>query len=226
MAISFRSLNSDRAAQIANAVADAYIDDQLEAKYQAARRAGTWLQDRLRELREQASTAERAVVDFKNKHDMIDAGGRTINEQQLAELNSQLVLARAQTADAQARVDRVQAVLSSNSPEATVSATVADTLKNEVISKLRSQYLELSRREADWTVRYGASHLAVVNLRNQMRELQNSIRNELQRIAETYKSDLEIAKQREVNTQSAARPSGGAIAGHQPSPGRAARTRK
>ena len=201
MAISFRSLNGGRAAQIANAVADAYIDDQLDAKYQAARRAGTWLQDRLRELREQASTAERAVVNFKSKHDMIDAGGRTINEQRLAELNSQLVLARAQTADAQARVDRVQAVLSSNSPEATVSATVADTLKNEVISKLRSQYLELSRREADWAVRYGASHLAVVNLRNEMRELQNSIRNELQRIAETYKSDLEIAKQREVNTQ-------------------------
>ena len=201
MAISFTSLNSDRAAQIANAVADAYIDDQLEAKYQTARRAGIWLQDRLRELREQASTAERAVVAFKNKHDMIDAGGRTINEQQLAELNSQLVLARAQTADAQARVDRVQAVLLSNSPEATVSATVADTLKNEVISKLRSQYLELSRREADWTVRYGASHLAVVNVRNQMRELQNSIRNELQRIAETYTSDLEIARQREVNTR-------------------------
>ena len=112
MAISFRSLSADRAAQIANAIADAYIDDQLEAKYQAARRAGVWLQDRLRELREQASTAERAVVNFKNKNDMVDAGGRTINEQQLAELNSQLVLARAQTAEAQARVDRVHAVLS------------------------------------------------------------------------------------------------------------------
>ena len=107
--ISFRSLSPDRAAQIANAIADAYIDDQLEAKYQAARRAGVWLQDRLRELREQASTAERAVVAFKNKNDMVDAGGRTINEQQLAELNSELVLARSQTAEARARVDRVQA---------------------------------------------------------------------------------------------------------------------
>ena len=46
---------------------------------------GSRLQDRLRELREQASTAERAVVSFKNKNEMIDAGGRTINEQQLAE---------------------------------------------------------------------------------------------------------------------------------------------
>ena len=94
-----------------------------------------------------------------------------------------------------------KSVLQSNSPEAAVIATVADTLKNEVITKLRSQYLELARREADWTPRYGANHLAVVNLRNQMREIQNSIRDELQRIAETYKSDFEIAKQHEDSVQ-------------------------
>ena len=199
--IAFRSFSPDRAAEIANAVAEAYIDDQLEAKYELARRAGTWLQARLRELREQASTAERTVVAFKNKNEMVEAGGRTINEQQLAELNSELVLARSKTAEARARLDRVQAVLQSNSPEATVIATVADTLKNEVITKLRSQYLELARREADWTPRYGANHLAVVNTRNQMREIQNSIRNELQSIAETYKSDFEIAKQQEESVQ-------------------------
>ena len=195
--ISFQSHNPERAAEIANAVADAYIDDQLEAKFESARRAGTWLQTRLKELRDQASAAESAVVLFKNKNDMIDAGGRTINEQQLAELNSELVLAQSQTSEARAKLDRVQAVLTSNDPEAAVNATVADTLKNDVITKLRSQYLELSARQSDWAVRYGPDHLAVVNLRNQMREIQNSIRNELQRIAETYKSDFEIATQRE-----------------------------
>lgn len=201
IAISFQSLDPDRAAQIANAVSNAYIDDQLEAKYQTTRRAGTWLQERLHELREQASLAEEAVVAFKNKNDMVDAGGRTINEQQLAELNSQLVLARARTADARARVDRVQAVLTSNSPEAVVDATVADSLNSTVISSLRTQYLTLAARYEDWVPRYGINHLAVVNLRNQMQEIQDSIRNELQRIAETYKSDLEIAKQREDSVQ-------------------------
>jgi polysaccharide biosynthesis transport protein len=201
IAISFRSLSPDRAAQIANAIADAYIDDQLEAKYQTTRRAGAWLQARLEELRAQASIAQRAVVEFKNKHNMIDAGGRTINEQQLAELNSELVMAKEHTAEARARDDRVQSVLTSNSPEAVVSATVSDTLNNPVISNLREQYLTLSARYEDWVPRYGANHLAVVNVHNQMAEIQNSIRNELQRIAETYKSDFEIAKQREDSVQ-------------------------
>lgn len=199
--ISFRSFNPDHAAQIANAIADAYVDDQLEAKYQATKRAGVWLQGRLHELREQASAAQLAVVNYKNKNNMVDAGGRTINEQQLAELNSELVLAQSQTAEASAKANRVQSILTSNSPSATVDATVTDTLKDDVINKLREQYLELARREADWSVKYGAEHLAVVNLRNQMGEIQNSIRAELQRIAETYKSDLDVAKQREDSVE-------------------------
>ena len=109
--MAFGRYNPDRAAQIANAVADAYVDDQLEAKYQAAKRAGVWLQARLRELREQASAAQLAVVNYKNKNDMVDAGGRTINEQQLAELNSELVVAQSQTAEATAKADRVQSIL-------------------------------------------------------------------------------------------------------------------
>lgn len=203
--IGFRSLNPEHAAQIANAVADAYVVDQLEAKYQATRRASVWLQDRIRELRDQASTAERAVVEFKTKNNIITMGGtnggRLMGDQQVAELSSQLVIARAQSAEARARLDRIEAVLRADSPDATVNSTVADTLKNEVITKLRSQYLDLANREADWSARYGANHLAAVNLRNQMAEIRKSILNELQRIAESYKSDYQIAKQREAGMQ-------------------------
>ena len=75
--INFRSLNPERSAQIANAVADAYVADQLAAKYQATRRAGSWLQDRMRELRVRATTAQRAVVDFKTKNNIVNIGPET-----------------------------------------------------------------------------------------------------------------------------------------------------
>jgi succinoglycan biosynthesis transport protein ExoP len=199
--ISFKSSNPDRAAQIANALAEAYIIDQLEAKYKATRRASTWLQDRIRELRQQASTAERAVVDFKTKNNIVDAGGRLMDEQQLAELNSQLVIARAQVSEARARLDRIETVLRADTPDATVNSTVADNLRNDVVTKLRSQYLELANREADWSARYGRNHLAAVHLRNQMREIRNSVLDELRRTKEIFKSDFEIAKQREDGIQ-------------------------
>ena len=58
MEISFRSLDPGKAAQIANAISDAYIFDQLEAKYQSTRRASAWLQDRIKSLRADASAGE------------------------------------------------------------------------------------------------------------------------------------------------------------------------
>lgn len=199
--ISFELLDPQRAADIADAVANAYIVDQLQAKFQAARTAGVWLHDRLRELGAQASDAERAVVDFKAEHGIVPTGGsdkRLVQEQQVAELTSQLVIARAQVSEARARLDRIQTVVRADLPDATVDATVTDTLKNDVITKLRSEYLTLAEREADWSKRYGIYHLAVINIRNQMNEIRNSILDELRRIAESYRSDYEIAKQREV----------------------------
>lgn len=190
--IAFTSTDPAKAAQIANAVADAYINDQLNAKYQATQRASIWLQERIAELRKQSSTAERAVVDFRTKNNLVNTGGRLINEQQLSELNTQLILSRGQTAEAKARLDRINDIV-----KAEPDATVTDTLKNEVITKLRQQYLELKGREAEWSARYGAQHQAAIQLRSQMQELRRSIGDELQRIAQTYKSDYEIAKQRE-----------------------------
>ncbi|MBR1092297.1 AAA family ATPase [Bradyrhizobium manausense] len=203
--VSYKSRDPDLSARIANGIAEAYFVDALEAKYQASRRAATWLQDRLKELRAQASSADRAVVDYKAKNNIVDTGGRLLNEQQLAETNSALTIARAQTAEAQARYDRLTEILKSDDGDTghffNDIATVADSLRNDVITRLRQQYLDLSAREADWSKRYGAQHLAVVNLRNQMREIRRSILDELRRIGETYKSDLEIAKARESSVQ-------------------------
>jgi succinoglycan biosynthesis transport protein ExoP len=201
--IDYESLSPERAAQIANGIADAYVVDSLEAKYQSTKRAALWLQDRLKELRTQATDADRAEVDFKAKNNIVDTGGRLLNEQQLAELNSALVMARAQTAEAQARMDRVQQILNKENANAAFedTATVTDTLHDDVITRLRQQYLDIAARESDWSARYGHDHLATINLRNQMTEIRKSIDDELRRIAETYKSDYEIAKSREEAVQ-------------------------
>jgi polysaccharide biosynthesis transport protein len=197
--IAFKSIDPDRAAQIANAVADGFIVEQLDARYQAIRGATTWLQDRLNELRGQVTTAEHAVIEYKRKNNIVDTGGRPIDEQQLGELNTALIKAHADTAEAQARLDRVTEILRSDdlNPAATEVATVAETLQNPVIIQLRQHYLQLAQREALFSNQYGNNHLSAVNLRNQMREIRRSIIDELKRIAAANKSNYDIAKARE-----------------------------
>ncbi|MGY3473985.1 polysaccharide biosynthesis tyrosine autokinase [Bradyrhizobium ottawaense] len=198
MAIGFTSKDPQKAAKIANAIADAYIVDSLEAKFQATKRASVWLQDRIKELRTQASSAQRAVVDFKIANNIVDSGGRLMNEQQLAEVNSQLVMAHASTAEAKARLDRLNDIFKQEIPD----ANVADALKNETIVKLRAQYVDMASKESIWSGKYGHDHLAAVNLRNQMAEIKRNITAELKRIQESYKSEYDIAMTREESIKS------------------------
>jgi polysaccharide biosynthesis transport protein len=209
--VNYRSHSAARAAQIANAIADAYILDQMDAKYEVQHRASDWLQNRVNETRQQASASEDAVNAFKNANNMVAAGGILIKDQEVAELNTQVVGARAKTSDSLARLNRLESVLSradqSGSPidggrsDSTIDGTVSDVLSNPIITTLRQQYLELVNREAEFSARYGKDHAAVVNLRNQIRDKRNSILNELRRLAESFKSDYLLAKQRQESLE-------------------------
>ena len=195
MEINVQSVNPEKAAKIANAIAEAYIDDELNSKYEETRRASIWLQDRLKELRSQAAAQQQAVVDFRQKHNIVDTGtnGQLMNDQQLSQVNSQLILAQAATAEAKARYDRIQEVMKQDVPD----ASITDALNNQIIVKLRGEYLSLAGRMAIYSQKYGSDHLAVIALRTQMRELQHSIKDEMSKIEQSYKSDYEIALARE-----------------------------
>jgi polysaccharide biosynthesis transport protein len=197
LSIWYRSSNPDRATQIANAIAEAYIAEQLRSKYQSTKHATAWLSGRIEELNQKRALADRAVLDFKQKNNVIAADGKLINEQQVAELNSKLTAAHQKTFEIKANLDRIDVVIRDGMLEAKTSATVADTLNSTIMTQLRTRYFELANREAEYSRKYGADHLAVVNLRNRMRDLRGSILEELKRLRESYMSDYEIAKQRE-----------------------------
>ena len=65
------------------------------------------MQGRIEELNQKQALAERAVVDFKKQNNMVMADGRLVNEQQIAELNSQLIVAHRQTSEAKARLGEI-----------------------------------------------------------------------------------------------------------------------
>ena len=197
LSIQYRSENPNRAAQIANAIAETYVAQQLEGKYDSTRRATQWLEGRIEELNQKQARAEHAVVEFKKQNNMITADGKLVNEQELAELNTQLVGAHERISKAKAQLDRIDAIIRDDSFDTTTGQTVADALNNPVITELRTKYLQVVSREANYARKYGANHLAVVNLREQIRGFRGSILEELKRIREGYLSNLEIAKQEE-----------------------------
>ena len=132
--ISFNSSNAERAAEIANAIAKAYITEQLNAKFEANRSATTWLQDRLRDLGDQALNAEREVNQYKSQNNIVAPEGKSIDEQQVTELNNRLMATRAQLTEASARLNQYEAILRTNpanlSSMGTLDAVGSDATSN------------------------------------------------------------------------------------------------
>jgi polysaccharide biosynthesis transport protein len=199
--IAYTSLDRDKAATIANAFADAYIEDQLQAKFEATRRASAWLEQRIGELRQQASNAYKEVQDFKSENSIIiGVDGKLASEVELDQLGIALAKARADTSQARAKLDRISRVLEQRSDKESFNIpdpVVTDALSNPVITKLRQQFLDDQNKESEWSARYGPDHTAARNLRAEMAALQRAIWDEISRIAESYKSELQIAKSQE-----------------------------
>lgn len=191
--IAYTSHNRRDAARIANGIANAYLTDQLDSRYEATQRAGVWMQERISELEQQARESDLAVQRFRSENDLVAAGGQLISEQQLSEVASQLTVARADTARARARYDRIRSIIDAGESD----AIVGDALSQSVFNELRSRYLDANKRMSDLSERLGPDHVQVVNLRNEMRQFERLIFEELRRIAESYFSDYEVARSRE-----------------------------
>lgn len=199
--VSFSSSNAVRAAEIVNAVANTYVADQLNAKFDANRKATSWLQERLRDLGDQALAAQRAVDVYKAQNNIVSLDGKPIDEQQITEINNRLAAARAQASEATAKLARYENLLAVDPKKPSsidnLDAIGTDALNSQIITGLRQQYLELTRREAELAGRVGRDHLAVVNIRNRAREFRVSIFDEVRRLAEVSRSEFELAKQRQ-----------------------------
>ncbi len=196
LGISVTSEDAAKAARLANSVADSFVVDQLDARYDAAKRASTWLAERMEGLREQVRQSEEAVAKFRKDNNLINVsseGKTTISEQQLSDLNGKLIAARAETAEKRAKYEQALQV---NSRGGNLQA-IPDVVRSTVISALRMQQAEVARKEADLAAHYSDQHPMVINARAERRDIDRSIAAEVQRILINLKNDYEVAKARE-----------------------------
>ncbi|MBU2289295.1 MAG: GumC family protein, partial [Gammaproteobacteria bacterium] len=115
MGVSFTSPSQQKAARIANAFAQNYLLEQLEAKFEATRQANAWLNTRLNDLRGEVIQGEAAVEQYRNANNLLSASGATLTEQEISTYNTQLATVRAQQAEDEARLATARAQMSRGS---------------------------------------------------------------------------------------------------------------
>ena len=197
MAVSVTSESPIKAARIANAFADAYLQSQLTAKFDANAQANTFLGARLEDLRRQVEAADAAVSAYRIENGLLSAQGATLTEQEISAYNQQLALARAQQAeqDARLRTARAQMAAGSNGDD------VGEALSSPVVQNLRAQRAAISTRVADLSVRYGPLHPDMIRARQELADIDAQIQAEIRRVVSNLDAQAQVARQRAASVR-------------------------
>ncbi|MCI4643745.1 MAG: polysaccharide biosynthesis tyrosine autokinase [Hyphomonadaceae bacterium] len=198
-----RSENPELAALMANAVAEQYIVEQLEAKLEAARRQNLWLSERLEDLRTEVNAKESAVEEYRTSSGLLTAQGSSLTEQQISDLTRQQQQRQSVLSEAESRLNDVRIRMNSGSG---VDA-IAEVLGSQEISNLRQQQAEIQRRAADLATRYGPLHPERVAVNNELADVRASIDSAVSRVVSSLESQVAVARS---NLQETNRQLGGA----------------
>jgi polysaccharide biosynthesis transport protein len=194
ISLSFLSEDAAKAAEIANKMAEEYLVTQVEAKYAAAERATDWLSKRIEELRGEVLEAEAKIVEYRTQNNLVDTSNNNNPiTLQFFQLNSQLALAQAQRAEAEARLSQARSLV--NSQGGVKSAALV--LSSPLMASLRDQETQLIRRLSEMSTVYGEKHPQMVNTRAEIQSVRSKMEDEVQRIVQDLGNEVAVARARE-----------------------------
>jgi uncharacterized protein involved in exopolysaccharide biosynthesis/Mrp family chromosome partitioning ATPase len=188
--ITFKSRDAKKAAAVANAIASAYLADQVNFEDEATRNTTTWLLDRIHALARQVQGAEMAVQQYRAQNNLNDttAGGSLIDQQLIAQ-NAALVQARSDLAQKQAIASHINSMLATGH-----GADVSQVVSSPLIIQLRAQEAELLRQEAQLSSKYGPRHPKMVDIESQKANLEDKIAEEAARVGGSASNDVAVAR--------------------------------
>jgi polysaccharide biosynthesis transport protein len=185
--INFTSVDPAKAALIANRTAELYVQSQIDAKSADVDDTLSWLREQIEALRAEVSAAEAAVERFRAENDLLDVKDVRLSEQELAEINGQLVMARANLAAKRAKLAQLDNLRSRGQLDA-----VAEVIGSPVIITLRQQEGDILRREAELAQEYGARHPLMQQLIQEKASIQAKVGQEIARIIRALENEEQV----------------------------------
>lgn len=194
--VGFESASPDKAARIANGIADLYLTDQLEAKFEATQRANEWLNERIFDLRENVRASEVSAQQFREENRLIQtATAGLVSDQQLAQVNERLIDARTDLARTEARFGQISDISQS---DVTDYAGLSEVLDSPLIQRLREQQSEVLRNRAELATRYGPKHPRMINVEAELSDIDNNIKIEIRKVVNGIQNEVDVARARVV----------------------------
>ena len=192
ISIVFSSASPQLAANVANAIAESYLQMQQNAKLDQTREAGTWLAGEIEKMRTKVADAEAKVEQYRARTNLYVGSNNTpLPTQQLTEINSQISAARGQKADLEARAQQLRDLIRSGK-----SIDSSDIANSDTMRRLVEQRIALRAQLAEQSTTLLDQHPRIKELKAQIAEVDRQVKVEGERLARQLESDAAVAGNR------------------------------
>jgi capsular exopolysaccharide synthesis family protein len=189
--VSFESEDPRLAPAAANALADEYIEHNLEAKWNTTQKASGWLQQQLASLQEALQASESALHEYAARHSILFVEERKdITTEKLARLENELTAAQAERIGKQSLALLVEDGVRGG-------GELLAQLTNPTLQELRNKLVELRREQQKLAVSFGPAYPRVVRAAREGDEIERSIAEEKQRLLAQVREEFELSQGRE-----------------------------
>jgi capsular exopolysaccharide synthesis family protein len=199
ISIGFTASTAEKAARLANAVAEQYLAAQIDAKMALTSSANEWAKTQLDTAGAELRRAEEAIEQFRAQHNAIieAASGNSVAVSQqfgrlLNDLNGQLATATQARIAAETRVAAAQELIKRHRIYA-----IPDVLSSQLIQQLRAEEARTSARLANSASIVGPKHPAWRGLDSELSRLRQSIDSNVNQIVSNLEANVRDARARE-----------------------------
>ncbi|WP_135468113.1 polysaccharide biosynthesis tyrosine autokinase [Crenalkalicoccus roseus] len=196
LSIRFTSEDRHLARDVANYVAELYIADQLEGKFNAVRRANEWLEARVAQLRQEVAVTEQRIAELRAASGLTRGVSAVLATEQISRINADLLEARNQLATAEARL----AAARGGGGGADLTALGAANLTAQRTARDAARQ-ELERLQAT----LGANHPDVRAARSRLAEAERAVGAETTRVVQALDAEARAARARVRSLEEALR---------------------
>jgi uncharacterized protein involved in exopolysaccharide biosynthesis len=192
--IQFVSKNPQIAADVADQIAQKYIEMQVVAKQQLTGDAASWLEPRIEQLTKKVREAETKIAEFRAANDLLATSGNTsLATQQMSDISSELSRLKAQRAASEAKAESIRLALKSGAP----ISSLPDIMQSGTMVQLNERRGSLTAEIANLSTTLMDGHPRIQGLRAQLADLDRQIRQESNTILKSLDNEVATARSRE-----------------------------
>lgn len=191
--VSFDSSDKELAAAVANAVVDAYIENDLDSRSQMTQRANVWLTKRMEGLRKKLEESEKALQAYREQENIIDTKGMVLGGtgKQYEEISSNLVAARMRLAEAQSAYNQVKG---QKGQPIEVLDSIPAVRKDPAVQQMKQAEAEAVRKMTEFQSRYASAHPKMIAAEAELKSAREALERAVNSVIEGIDREYEIAR--------------------------------